>query len=224
MQLVQTDMQCSHEDSAADNLQQYSNYMVVSHPTDTAAAQDSHQMGQLPDGSHTVAVYSDDKQQYDSNHAGAVQWYGSYGSGAVSHAALASHAGHPETGEPFWTGQQALQEAAMAKKGQPADVSRHDTPTSVFDIFNSLDISGTTSAVPVASQQQHHQHNSGMDTTARTAVVHATCHIGGAVQSGHIQSLPGNRDLVQSVNCLALPNTACLTAHPSYMSAFNLQV
>ena len=160
MQLVQTDMQHSHEDSAADNLQQYGGYMVVSHPTDTAAAQDSHQMGQLPDGSHMVAVYSDDQQQYNSNHAGAIKWYGSYGSG-VDNAALASHAAKAE--EPAWNGQQALQEAALVKKGQPADVSRHDTPTSVFDIFNSLDISGTTASAPVASQQQHHHHNAGMD-------------------------------------------------------------
>lgn len=169
MQLVQTDMQRSHEDSAANNLQQYGGYMVVSHPTDTA--QDSHQMGQLPDGSHMVAVYSDDQQQHDSNHAGTARWYGSYGSG-VSHAALASHASGVE--DAVWTGQQALQEAAMAKKGQPADVSRHDTPTSVFDIFNSLDISGRISPAPVASQQQHQQHNTGIGTTACTAVVHAT--------------------------------------------------
>ena len=174
MQLVQTDMHHSHEDSAANNLQQYGGYMVVSHPTDAAEAQDSHQMGQLPDGSHMVAVYSDNQQQNDSNHAGAVKWYGSYGSG-VDNAALASHAAEVE--DPVWSGRQALQEAAMAKKGQPAGVSRHDTPTSVFDIFNSLDISGAPSSAVVASQQQHLQHSAGMDDpTACLVVTHKRRH------------------------------------------------
>ena len=157
MQLVQTDMQHSHEDSAANNLQQYGGYMVVGHPTDTAAAQDVHQMGQLPDGSHMVALYTDGQQELDSSHTGAVRWYGSYSSG-TDHAALVSPAAGP--GEQIWSGQAPLQETTMDKKQPPADVSRHDTPTSVFDIFNSLDISGTASA-QAANQQQQHQHISG---------------------------------------------------------------
>ena len=161
MQLVQMHMQHSHEDSAANNLQQHGSYMVFSHPADTAAAQDSHQAGQLPDGCQMVAVYSNDQQHCDSTHAGAVKWYGSYNDG-VDHAALASHAGGAE--DAVQNGQQALQEAAMVKKGQPADVSRHDTPTSVFDIFNSLAISGAPPSAPMASLQQHHHHSTGVFT------------------------------------------------------------
>lgn len=169
MQLLQTTMQHSQEDSAVNNLQQHGTYMVVSHPADTAAAQDNCHSGQLPDVSCTVAVYSDDQQQCDSNQTGAVKWYGSYGSG-VNDAAVASRANGQE--DPVWHGQLVLQEAAMAKKGQPADVSRHDTPTSVFDIFNSLDISGTPHSGPVASEQQQDRHNIGTCTGCCFAVVY----------------------------------------------------
>ena len=158
MQLVQTDMQHSHEDSAAKNLQQYCGYMVDSHLTDTAAAQDIHRMGQLPDESHMVALYTDGRQELDSSHTGAVQWYGSYSSD-TNRAALVSPAAGP--GEQVWSGQPSLQEATMDKKRPPSDVSRHDTPTSVFDIFNSLDISGAATSAQAANPQQQHQHISG---------------------------------------------------------------
>lgn len=155
VQLVQTDMQQPHFDNAAHNLQQCGGYMVVNHPSDNPAGN-----YQYPDGSHMVAVYNDDP---NSNSTSAVKWYGSLDSG-VNHAALCSDAA--QMGQPIWNGQQALQDAAVAKEGAPADVSRHDTPTSVFDIFNSLDISAATSTAPLAAQHQSHQHNTGMHAVA----------------------------------------------------------
>ena len=149
MQLVQTDMQHCHEDSAANNLQQYGDYMVVSHPTHAPAAHDS--------------LYTDGQQELDSSHTGAVRWYGSYSSD-TNHAALISPAAGP--GEQVWNGQPPLQEATMDKKRPPSDVSRHDTPTSVFDIFNDLHISGTTASAQVADQLQQQQPTTGRYTIA----------------------------------------------------------
>ena len=158
MQLVQTDMQHSQEDNAVSNLQLCGSYMVLNHPSDTPAADQTYQ---YPDGSDMLPVYNDGQQECDSNHAGAVTWYGSFESG-TGDAALTSIAG--QVGQPVWDGQQALQDAVVAKKGALADVSRHDTPPSVFDIFNSLDISATPSCVPVTAHHQQHQHNTGRPT------------------------------------------------------------
>ncbi|KAL3140248.1 hypothetical protein ABBQ38_004520 [Trebouxia sp. C0009 RCD-2024] len=172
VQLVQTDMQQPHFDNAAHNLQQCGGYMVVNHPSDNPAGN-----YQYPDGSHMVAVYNDDP---NSNSTSAVKWYGSLDSG-VNHAALCSDAA--QMGQPIWNGQQALQDAAVAKEGAPADVSRHDTPTSVFDIFNSLDISAATSTAPLAAQHQSHQHNTdfhGAEVVGQEAILtdlpHMTMH------------------------------------------------
>ena len=149
MQLVQTDMQHSHEDIAAHNLQQYGDYMVIGHPTHAPAAHDS--------------LYTDGQQEFVGSHTGAVRWYGSYSSG-TDHAALVSPAAGP--GEQVWNGQLPSQQAAWDKKRLPADVSRHNTPTSVFDIFNNLHISGTTASAQVADQLHQQLHMTGRHTIA----------------------------------------------------------
>lgn len=181
VQLVQTDVQQPHFDNAAHNLQQCGSYMVVNHPSDTPAGN-----YQYPDGSHMVAVYSDDP---DSNSTGAAKWYGSLDS-VNDHAALCSDAA--QLGEPVWNGQQALQDAAVAKKGAPADVPRHDTPTSVFDIFNSLDISAATSTAPLAAQHQLHQHSTGTHAIAGVFVAS----LARTAVSVHTENLPAGSGMV----------------------------
>ena len=63
------------------------------------------------------------------NTADQVKWYGSIDTGNHSHQAASNAA----------TNEEALQ-YAVVRKTAPGNVSRHDTPTSVFDIFNSLSI------------------------------------------------------------------------------------
>ena len=88
---------------------------------------------------------------FDST-ASQVKWYGSLDTDAYAQQP-ASNAG---------TG-------ALVKKPAPGDVSRHDTPTSVFDIFNSLSIVPGSAGQPCSDQ--HEQESLGQDP-ALTAIPH----------------------------------------------------
>ena len=65
-------------------------------------------------------------------------WYGAHPTDAAEQAAL--HSQNSAAGIASGYGQQLVHYTAGGKKSMPGDVSRHDTPTSVFDIFNSLSI------------------------------------------------------------------------------------
>ena len=107
-----------------------------------------------------MAAYRDDR---NSNFTGAVRWFGSLDS-SNDYAALCSPAAH--MWEPPWSAQRALPGAAVAKKEAPANVSRKDTPTSVFDFFGALDISTAALIAPLPDQHPSHQHNTGAHAAA----------------------------------------------------------
>ena len=69
-----------------------------------------------------------------------VKWYGSLDPTSQT---LSSNAGKAQA---------AVSGVSLVKKPVPGDVSRHDTPTSVFDIFNSLSIAPGTTGQPYAEQ------------------------------------------------------------------------
>lgn len=159
VQLLQTDPQQSHEDNAFSGLQQYGSYTIVNQPIKGAEIPTPHDNYLNADESGMTAVQPGSEQNNSNDVGGTMKWYGNF-EPADYHTALcnsvASHAA--EMRSPVWDAQQALQAqySAVAKKGAPGDVSRHDTPTSVFDIFNSLSI------MPGSPQQQHHGNNTGM--------------------------------------------------------------
>ena len=136
VQLLQIELHHTSEDNALQNLQQYGNYTVVS-PVESSAMQSAYIS---PDSSHSAHDNSHSTGDHDSgNNSGAmVKWYGCRDDPAAVHHGDFTHEDH--MGHAPWNSQQAVHYTAVAKKAAPGDVSRHDTPTSVFDIFNALSI------------------------------------------------------------------------------------
>lgn len=134
VQLVQTDLHHTSEDSAVQNLQQYGSYTLVS----SAGSPAMHEYFINVDNIHSAYDTSHSDGNYDSsNNGAAVTWYGTLDEHAALHPIGVSHEGQME--HAAWNNHQGLQYTAVAKNA-PGDVSRHDTPTSVFDIFNALSI------------------------------------------------------------------------------------
>ena len=135
VQLVQTDLHHTSEDSAAQNLQQYGSYTLVS----SAGSPAMHEHFINVDNIHSAYDTSHSNGNYDnSNNGAAVTWYGSLDEHAALDPSGVSH--EDQMGHAAWNNQQGLHYTAVTKKNAPGDVSRHDTPTSVFDIFNALSI------------------------------------------------------------------------------------
>ncbi len=135
VQLVQTDLHHTSEDSAVQNLQQYGSYTLVSSADSPAI----HEHFITADNIHSAYERSHSDGNYDnSNNGAAVTWYGSLDEHAALNPNVVSHEDQME--HAAWNHQQGLQYTAVAKKNAPGDVSRHDTPTSVFDIFDALSI------------------------------------------------------------------------------------
>ena len=153
VQLLQADLQQSHERHAFNG-----SYTVVNQPMSNAEIPAPLDTYLNADEARMTAMQPDSEQNTSDDHGGTVKWCDNFEQ-ADQHTALHSHAASHavQMSMPVWDAQQALQAqySAVAKKGAPADVSRHDTPTSVFDIFNSLSI------MPVSPQQQHHGHITG---------------------------------------------------------------
>ena len=80
------------------------------------------------------------------NTADQIKWYGSIDTDSHAHRAASN----------VVTGQEALL-YAVVKKTAPGNVSRHDTPTSVFDIFDSLSI------IPGQSYGEQHDEEEGQE-------------------------------------------------------------
>ncbi len=133
VQLVQTDLHHTSEDSAVNNLQQYGSYMVVGQPNSSADTSAMH--SSYADAEGVQSAYDNSHNDSNNNGGAAVTWYGNLEGHAAINAANAD-----QMQNAAWDGQQAVHYTAVAKKGAPGDVSRHDTPTSVFDIFNALSI------------------------------------------------------------------------------------
>lgn len=135
VQLVQTDLHHTSEENAVQNLQQYGSYTLVS----SAESPAMHKQFITMDNAHLAYDTSHSNGNYDnSNNGAAVTWYGSldeHGATENGGYSLEEHTDHAD-----WHNQQGLHYTAVAKKTAPGDVSRHDTPTSVFDIFNALSI------------------------------------------------------------------------------------
>ena len=155
VQLVQTDLHHTSEDNAVQNLQQYGSYTLVS----SAGSPAMHEHYINVDNVHSAYDASHSSGYYEnSSNSAVVTWYGSLDEhaasafGEVSHEDLSgvSHEGQME--HAAWNNQQGLHHTAVAKKNAPGDVSRHDTPTSVFDIFNALSIVHPQSPKACANQ------------------------------------------------------------------------
>ena len=135
VQLVQTDLHHTSEDSAVQNLQQDGSYTLVS----SAESPAMHEHFINVDNIQSAYDTSHSNGSYDNSNSGAaVTWYGSLDEHAALDPSGVSHEDQMECAA--WNNQHGLQYTAVAKKNAPGDVSRHDTPTSVFDIFNALSI------------------------------------------------------------------------------------
>ena len=138
VQLVQTDLHHTSEDSAMHNLQQYGSYAVVTHLPNPAEAPAMHSSHINADEMQSAYANSHTDDSIANNGNAAVTWYGSMEGNAECNSGAFTH--EQQLGSGPWDGQQALHYTAVAKKAALGDVSRHDTPTSVFDIFNALSI------------------------------------------------------------------------------------
>jgi len=135
VQLVQTDLHHTSEDNAVQNLQQYGSYTLVSSAESPAV----HEQFITVDNIHSAYDTSHSDGNCDNNKYGAaVTWYGSLDEHAATNPGGFSQENQTEHAD--WNSQQGLHYTTVAKKNAPGDVSRHDTPTSVFDIFNALSI------------------------------------------------------------------------------------
>ena len=138
VQLVQTDLHHTSEDSAAQNLQQYGSYTLVS-SAGSPAMHEHFINGDNIHSAYDTSHSNGSNGNYDnSNNGAAITWYGSFDEHAVLDSSGVSHEDQME--QAAWHNHQGLHYTAVAKKNAPGDVSRHDTPTSVFDIFNALSI------------------------------------------------------------------------------------
>ncbi|DBA95939.1 hypothetical protein WJX77_004025 [Trebouxia sp. C0004] len=166
VQLVQTDLYHTSEDSAVQNLQQYGSYTLVS----SADSPAMHEQFITMDNAHSAYDTNRSDGNYDNSNTGgnydnsstgaAVTWYGSLdehaalGPSGISHEDQMDHAA--------WNNHQGLHYTTVANKNVPGDVSRQDTPTSVFDIFNALYIVHPQSPRPRANQPTTNHHEPGL--------------------------------------------------------------
>ena len=173
VQLLPTALPHSCDDSAVSNLQQYGSYMVLDQPPDSvsdpamqqtyintdqadaasaalnSSAKQSHNAHAVAAHAAAAPLHSLGGNQGASTGSAAAMWYGELDGEAAANAALnsqgpaGSSAGH-EAGY----GQSLVHYTAVAKKGFLGDVYRHDTPTSVLDIFSALSMVPGSPRVP----------------------------------------------------------------------------
>lgn len=139
------DMQQYEPIQPDEHLQQYSSGQFhISEPfmPATTAAMQMHFSS--PDGPFSALQHNPHYSVVGhDNTADQIRWHGSIDTDSHAHQAASNAV----------TGQEALQ-YAVVKKTAPGNVSRHDTPTSVFDIFDSLSIIPET-----AGQSYGEQHD-----------------------------------------------------------------